>query len=125
VKPSSKRVVRLYEVRKRHPREDAVKQAQSSGLEPLQLLVATKLVKSTLKISKQEVSCCFDVMARSYCGGLLNTLTCSKKRDNNIQGWSSLASQFADWQFDDWLSHDYMFSALRTKATCRPFYDVG
>jgi hypothetical protein len=82
VKPSSKQVVRLYEVRKRNPLEDAAREGRSSGLEPLLLLVARKQVKSTLNTSNHEVSRCSDVMARSYCDGLVNALTFSRCSNN-------------------------------------------
>jgi len=93
VKPFSKQVVKLYEVRKRQQREDEEREAQSSGPEPLLLLVTRKLVKSTLKISNHGMSCYLDVMARSYCGGLVNALNVQQMRDN-IQGCESeLASK--------------------------------
>jgi hypothetical protein len=125
VKPFSKQVVRLYEVRKTQQREDEERGAQCSGPEPLLLLVVRKLVKSALKISNHEMSCYFDVMARSYCGGLANTLNVQQMRDN-IQGCESeLASKLQMCSVMIGCHMTALFSALRTKATSRPLYDVA
>jgi hypothetical protein len=88
------------------------------------MLEARKLLNSTSKTCNHEISSCFDVMARSYCSGLLNALTCSRC-GTTIRGEQLARVAVADVQFDDWLSHDCMFSALRTKATSRPSYDVA
>ena len=89
---------------------DAVREAQSSGLEPLLLLVARKLIKSTSTTSNHEVTRYSGVMACSYCSGLLNALTCSRC-GTRIRGLELARVVVADMQFDDWLSHDcYVFS---------------